>query len=206
MVRLTTGKLSSRKGRVIYADDVLDMAVGKAFEFVKNSTALQELSQEEKARIAEMVGVGAVKYAMLKVDPKSEILFDLETSVSLQGNSGPYIQYTYTRARSVLEKAQQLNIYKEKQSHDIENLTIGRLESLLYQFPEIVGRAVEELSPHFICTYLFEVAQAFNSFYAEKSILNSGEETRYRLSLTNAVATVLQNGLALLGIQTPQKM
>jgi len=204
MVRLTTGKLSSRKGRVIYADDVLEMAVGKVSEFVEKSSSLAHASFEEKKEIAEIVGVGAVKYAMLKVDAHSEILFDLEKSVSLQGNSGPYIQYTYTRALSVLEKAGEKKI--DGLADGFEPVDLQPIEKMLYQFPEVVHRAVDELAPHHVCTYLFEVAQAFNSFYAEQSILNAGTETQHRVLLTSAVATVIKNGLSLLGISTPGKM
>lgn len=207
MVRLTSGKLSSRKGRVIYADDVLDAAVAAAKQLVDENEALSLVTPEEKQQIAEIVGVGAVKYAMLKLDPKSEILFDIENSVSLQGNSGPYLQYAALRAQSVLNKAKQ-DIQKVAivQDVELEDSEVKILRTLL-KYQEVVRNAVEKYAPHDICTYLFLLAQEFNGFYASSSILNASENKRpLKLALTGAVRQVLHNGLGLLGIDIPSHM
>ena len=140
---------------------------------------------------------------MLKVDPKSDITFDLERSVSLEGNSGPYVQYAYARACSVLRKAEDLDY---SGAVEMSANSVYDLERVLAQFPVVMRRAINDLAPHDVCTYLFELAQAFNSFYAENPILGSGSEEQYRLLLTQAVATTIRNGLGSLGIDVVERM
>ena len=203
MVRLPEGKLSSRKGLVVYADDILELAIERAREVMRSNMDKLQLELPEQEDVAKKVGVGAVKWAMLKVDPKSDITFDLERSVSLEGNSGPYVQYAYARACSVLRKAEDLDY---SGAVEMSANSVYDLERVLAQFPVVMRRAINDLAPHDVCTYLFELAQAFNSFYAENPILGSGSEEQYRLLLTQAVATTIRNGLGSLGIDVVERM
>lgn len=205
MVRLPEGKLSSRKGLVVYADDILDLAVRRAEEVMRSNMDKLQLNETEQVIVAREVGVGAVKWAMLKVDPKSDIVFDLERSVSLEGNSGPYVQYAYARAQSVLRKAAEQGVSLKAESKNT-HLSVFELERVLAQFPFAMHRAIAGMAPHEVCTYLFELAQAFNSFYASNPILGSGDEEVYRLQLTNAVSIALRNGLQTLGISAVERM
>lgn len=197
LVKLKHGKMSSRTGNVILGEWLLDEAKKKILE-------AYDISDE----IAEQVAVGAVKYSFLKVGLSQEIAFDLDESISLQGNSGPYLQYTYARTQSVLKKSQKSNGKSQKLTEGI------RLEKeerevlrLLVRFPEIVAEAANRYAPHLLCTYLFEVAQAFNLFYQKCTILKAEEDVRnFRLVLTEKTGIVLQQGLSLLGIKAPERM
>ncbi len=154
--------------------------------------------------VSEKLAIAAVKYALLKSAVGPDIAFSFEESISLHGNSGPYVQYTYARTRSVLAKAAR----KTEKSLSRINLDSEEQDVLrkLIHFPEVVGHAAERFAPSDICTYLFELAQAFNLFYQKAPILKSGEREALRLALTDATGIVLQNGLNLLGIKTVEKM
>ena len=188
MVRVPGAKMSSRLGNVILADDLLDK--------------IKELAAKLNPETAEEVAVGAVKYAMLKVDPMMDVTFDLEKSVSLEGDSGPYIQYTYARAKSVLRKSQipnhkfQIN---SKYQFSNEEMAILRY---LYRFPEVVEAAAQNYAPNLVCTCLFELAKRFNNLYNNCPIL----ENDFRLMLTEQTSHTLKNGLGLLGIAALEKM
>jgi arginyl-tRNA synthetase len=151
--------------------------------------------------------VGAIKYSILKQGIGKDIIFDFDKSLSFEGDSGPYLQYAYTRALSVLKKAEG-KIVPEAKPQGARGLASGSVESLerlLYQFPEITERACYETAPQYLVSYLIEVAGAFNSFYAQNQIIGSDNETYY-LSLTQATSIVLKNGLDLLGIPVLEKM
>ena len=200
MIRFKEGKMSTRKGNTIWLEDVLAEAVKRASTF--------------NPKTAEEVGLGALKYNDLKRETIKDVLFDWDEVVNLKGNSGPYLQYTYARAKSVLKKAGSAKGAKAgsvKSAGSVPTQTMeagkpGALEYMLDQFPEIVARSTEEYAPHHICTYLFALAQEFNTFYNSRKIVGSGEHEAYRLSLTEATAVVLRNGLKLLGIIAPEKM
>lgn len=198
-VRLKDGKMSSRTGDVIAANWLLDEAVlrvKKAFPEVEND-------------ITEKIGIGAVKYSMLKFSIPSDIHFSFEESISLEGNSGPYIQYSYVRTQSILRKAEDIRQKTEDNSHksEISNLESEENELLrfLIQFPYVLEQAAEEFAPNLVCNYLFELSQKFNLFYQKHKIIGSDKE-EFRLDLTKATGTVLQNGLHILGIETVEKM
>ncbi|HKY74196.1 MAG TPA: arginine--tRNA ligase [Patescibacteria group bacterium] len=191
LMRFKEGKMSTRKGNTIWLIDVLTDAVQRASLY--------------NPVVAKEVGIGALKYNDLKRESTRDVMFQWEDILNLKGNSGPYLQYTYARAMSVLRKAKEQNILAETPAN-LDAVEITTTERLIYQFPEIVERATTEYAPHYICTYVFELAQAFNTYYAEHSILQGGEMAGYRLLLTGAVAQVLKNGLSLLGVQTPEKM
>jgi arginyl-tRNA synthetase len=196
MVRLPEGKMSSRTGKILKGEWLLDEAKHYALK----------LSDSEE--IAEMVGTGAIKYALLKNSIGKDVEFSFEESISFDGNSGPYLQYTFARTESVLRKSQISNL---KSQISMESLKVTQQERdilrLLNQFPEIILEAAQRYSPHILCTYLFDLAQAFNFFYQKLPILKAEERERdFRLQLTQSTGIVLKQGLYLLGIQAPEKM
>lgn len=200
MMRLATGKMSSRKGNVVTGESLIKDSMDVVYEKVSN----RELTDQEKENIAKVVGVSALKYSILKSSLGSDIVYDFEKSISFEGDSGPYLQYTAVRASSILNKAHQ------------ENITVGfenvpdeatALEKSLYQFPEVVARAYDSLEPHHIATYLTELASSFNAFYANTQIVNKEDKySPYRLALVESFYQTMKNGLYLLGIKTPEKM
>jgi arginyl-tRNA synthetase len=195
-VKLKHGKMSSRTGNVILGEWLLDEAKKKIVA-----------SYEVKDELAEKIAVGAVKYSFLKVGLNQEIAFDLEESISIQGNSGPYLQYTFARTQSVLRKSHIANV--KPQNGTDYGLTPEERDviRLLTRFPEIVSEAAQRYAPHILCTYLFDLAQAFNLFYQKFPILKAEEKERdFRLLITQSTGFVLQQGLQLLGIHAPEKM
>jgi len=200
MMKFATGKMSSRKGNVITGESLLR----DSMQVVLEKIADRELSKEEKETIAKVVGVSAVKYSILKSSLMSDIVYDFEKSISFEGDSGPYLQYTAVRANSILKKAEPEGLCVGFRDVPTE---VANLEHLLYQFPEIVVRAHEVLEPHHIVTYLTELASAFNAFYANTQIVNKSDPyAPYRVALVEAFYLTMQNGLYLLGIKTPEKM
>lgn len=232
MLRLPSGKMSSRTGDVITAESLIEQVKEKVREKIKD----REFSAEEKENIAEMVAIGAIKYSILRQAIGGDIVFDFDKSISFEGDSGPYLQYSYVRAKSVLEKADpEKNVFSKKSSGLLaslgqtffsksffqdkitrpEGLNIQEVEKILYRFPEVVERAGREYAPHHLVTYLTELASAFNSFYGNEKIidpstlLGAGEispASAYKIALTEATAHVLKNGLHLLGIKAPERM
>jgi arginyl-tRNA synthetase len=203
MVRLTSGKMSSRTGDVITADWLIEEAKKKIYIILKNNRT--NYSKKEKDDIAEKAALAAVKYSMLRVTAISDIAFDLEASVSFEGDSGPYLLYTYARCRSVFRRASLSNLSdlgnlgENPEKLNIEERALART---IMQFPDIVSDAAGNFAPNTVCTYLFHMAQQFNLFYAKHPII--GSDTR--LALTAATARVLKNGLYLLGIETLEQM
>ena len=198
MLRFASGKMSSRTGNVITGESLISTMEDLVLEKIKD----REFSPEEKQNIARAVGVGAIKYSILRSATGSDIIYDFEKSISFEGDSGPYLQYTYARALSVLRKT---NLGVGAPFYLGARLPSSLLERLLYRFPEVVARAAKEFEPHHIATYLIELAGAFNNFYAKNKIIGS-EEENYRLALTRAVSIVLKNGLWLLGMEAPERM
>ncbi len=202
MVNLTEGKMSSRTGNVITADWLIDQAKGKIYSILQKSKS--KYKKEDQDVIAEKAAVAAVKYAMLKVSPPSDIAFDIQKSVAFDGDSGPYLQYTYARARSVLRKAK----IKSEDLSNVGNLTVTMnkeeraVARLIHYFPEIVAEAAQRFAPNMLCTYLFSLAQAFNLFYTEHPIVGN----QFRLALTAATAQIIKEGLYLLGIESLEQM
>lgn len=213
MLRLPTGKMSSRTGDVITSESLIEDVKIKVLEKIKD----RELSEEEKNEISEKVAVGAIKYSILKQGIGKDIIFDFDKSLSFEGDSGPYLQYAYTRAISVLKKAgdnvpetQPVSKLEGALRSDLERppkgpTSISNLEALLYRLPEVTEFSYQELAPQQVATYLIEVAGAFNSFYAQNQIIGSDYEA-YFLALTRATSIVLKNGLNLLAIPVLEKM
>ena len=200
MMRLSSGKMSSRKGNVVTGESLIN----DSMDIVREKVADRELSDTEKDAIAKIVGVAALKYSILKSSLGSDIVYDFEKSISFEGDSGPYLQYTAVRAHSIIAKAKSLDLVS-----GFENIPpeISHLEHLLYQFPEVVAHSYNALEPHHIATYLTELASAFNSFYANTVVINKEDTyTPYRIALVEAFYQTMTNGLWLLGIKTPEKM
>lgn len=200
MLRFAQGKMSSRKGNVITGESMIQ----DVREFVLEKMKDREMDEKEKKTVADIVAVAAIKYSILKQVTSSDIIFDVEKSISFEGDSGPYLLYTAVRAQSVLEKAKKAGIKPRAETQRDETLLI---EKKVYQFPEIVSRSSIERSPHFIATYLIELAALFNSWYAHHPIVVAGaNESAHRVAITLAVRTILETGLNLLGIKVPKKM
>lgn len=210
MLRLPTGKMSSRTGDVITGESLLDDMKEMANERMKE----REMDVEEKKIVAEQVAVAAIKYTVLRQAAGKDIIFDAEKSLSFEGDSGPYLQYSAVRANSLLNKASGLNIFASTDiewTPELEFGTLkwsgGKLERLLVRFPEIASRAEADNSPHSVANYLMELAGEFNSFYNSTQIVNKEDKTSpYKVALVNAFVKVISSGLWLLGIQVPQKM
>ena len=200
MMRLSTGKMSSRKGNIVTGESLLRDTIALVSEKVKD----REWDDEKKKKISEQVGVSAIKYSILKQSTGGDIIYDFETSISFEGDSGPYLQYSYARANSVLEKAAAENILPDPHSDLSE---VFEIEKLLYRFPEVVARSAGEYEPHYIANYLIEVARSFNSFYGNNMIVNKEDKNSgYKVALTFAFTFVMKKGLHLLGIEAPEKM
>lgn len=212
MVDLPSGKMKSREGTVVDADDlIIDMAQ-TARTISEELGKIDDFSEEEKTELFTTIGLGALKYYILKVDPKKRILFNPEESVDFQGNTGPFIQYTYARIMSILRKAastEELPVGTIK-LHQKERLLLKQLQL----FPETVQLAAANYSPALIANYTYDLVKEFNSFYQNVSILgaedlsdpDAGAIKNFRVQLSSAVAKVIKNAFALLGIQVPERM
>ncbi|MBR6493572.1 MAG: arginine--tRNA ligase [Paludibacteraceae bacterium] len=206
MVELPNGKMKSREGTVVDADDLMDKMVEDAREISKDKVnTLQGVTEEEANEIARKVGLGALKYFILKVDPRKNMLFNPAESIDFNGNTGPFIQYTYARIQSVLRKASVLESLESLVSLDPKELA---LIQRLCEYPSIVRTAGDEFSPAVICNYAYALACDFNSFYHDLSILNESDASKraLRLLLAKNVAKVLKSSTALLGIEMPERM
>ena len=200
MVRLPQGKMSSRTGNVITGEWLLDEAVSLAKQKIAESKKSKEGVSED---VAEIVGKGAVKYALLKSSLGKDIEFSFEESISFEGNSGPYLQYTYVRTRSVLEKAQGAELKAGSWMYEPEELVLLRQ---LYKFSDVVVTSARDYSPNTLTTYLYELAQAFNLFYQKHKVIEDGEYLEHRLQLVTRVGDVIKEGLEILGIESPERM
>jgi arginyl-tRNA synthetase len=200
MMRLLSGKMGSRKGNVVTGESLLNDARDAILEKMTD----REFSNEEREKIASDVGVAAMKYSILKQSIGGDIVYDFEKSISVDGDSGPYLQYSYARAKSVLQKAQKEDILPDPHVFPDE---IFEVEKLLYKFGEVVLRSAKEYEPHYIANYLIEVARAYNSFYGNNMIVDKKDKnSSYKIALTYAFSFVMKTGLHLLGIRAPEKM
>jgi arginyl-tRNA synthetase len=200
MLRTPEGKMSSRKGNVLGGGTIIEDAEERAREKIKES----DRDLEDPDALATQEGVAAVKYAVLKQTPGKNVVFDIDEELSLEGDSGPYLQYTHTRCVSVLAQGKELGLSPDASNPPAEAY---QLERLLYRFPEVVADAFEDKAPQQLVTYLTDVAGRFNTFYGEERIADADDEyAPYKLALTEAVRVVLRNGLSVLGISAPEKM
>ena len=197
LIRLKGGKISSRTGNVPRAADLLRDVRTMLEE------KMQSIDIPDKEKVISDIAVGAVKYSILRQSVGKDIVFDFETSLSFEGDSGPYLQYTYARAKSLLRKAEEKGVAVSLSAPLPE---VTDIERVLFHFEDTVARAYENRDPHYITTYLFLLAQAFNNFYAHERIIDDKDYAPYKLALTEAVAATLKNGLNLLGMEAPEKM
>lgn len=206
MVELPEGKMKSREGTVVDADDLVEEMYKTAKEKSQELGKLETLSDEDKEKSYETVGLGALKYFILKVDPKKKMLFNPAESIDFNGNTGPFIQYTYARIQSLLDKAG----FETKELTDsyLPNDSEKDLIMLLSEFKDVVNKAAASLSPALVANYVYELVKGYNSFYQNNPILNQDNETakQFRLQLSELAGRTIKKGLSLLGIGTVNRM
>ena len=210
MVELPNGKMKSREGTVVDADDLIAAMIADAKQTSEELGKFKDMSEEERNEIARIVGLGALKYFILKVDARKNMLFNPEESIDFNGNTGPFIQYTYARIRSILRKAAAEGITIPTTLSDEMPLNEKEIELIqkLNEFGAAVEQAGKDYSPSGIANYCYELTKAFNQFYHDYSILgaDSADEKAVRLVLAQNVAKTIKNGMALLGIEVPERM
>lgn len=206
MVDLPSGKMKSREGTVVDADDLIGEMASTAEEISKELGKLDDYSLEEKKALYKTIGLGALKYYILKVDPKKRILFDPKESIDFQGNTGPFIQYTYARIQSILRKynSTSLDIDQEIVLHEKEKQLLKQLE----QFPGVIQNAADNHSPALVANYTYDLVKDFNSFYQNVSILGADSESEktFRVALSKKVGETIKNAFSVLGIDVPERM
>lgn len=207
MVDLPSGKMKSREGTVVDADDLIQEMAGTAGEISEELGKLEGFSNQQKEDLYKTIGLGALKYYILKVDPKKRILFDPKESIDFQGNTGPFIQYTYARIQSIIRKADfefDANVGLPYKLHEKERELIKQMQ----QFPEVIQNSALNYSPALIANYVFDLVKEFNSFYQNVSILGADqlEEKIFRVQLSKKVGQIIEDALALLGIKVPERM
>jgi len=205
LIRWPTGKFSTRKGDTIHLSDVIEKAMTEAEKIADKSAVNKEMTATEKEAMVEAVAIGAVKFSDLSSDPKKDVIFDWDKIMSLDGDSGPYLQYTYARCKSVLNKTaikEQKNVESYPVSFSGEELGLVRE---FYKFEEKIVEASERFSPAVIAEYLLGIARKYNEFYAKNRIIDQKEEV-FRVFLTRTTASVIETGLDILGIETIEKM
>ena len=208
MVELPNGKMKSREGTVVDADDLMAQMIADAKEISKDKVnTLPDITEEESNEIARMVGLGALKYFILKVDPRKNMLFNPEESIDFNGNTGPFVQYTYARIQSVLRKAQGVQEFRSLGVQELSEKELALIQRLV-DYPAAVRQAGDEFSPAVIANYAYSLACDFNSFYHDHSILNEAdaEKRALRLVLAQTVAKVIKSAMSLLGIEVPNRM
>lgn len=204
MVELPNGKMKSREGTVVDADDLMEEMVQVAQELSQELGKLEGYSDQQKEQLYRVIGLGALKYYILKVDPKKKIAFNPQESIDFQGNTGPFIQYTYARIQSILRRAETCELPKSVSLHPKEK----ELIKLLSPFPEVVQNAADTYSPALIANYVYDLVKEFNSFYQNVSILGEEDTDKrsLRVHLSRKVGEVIAIGFDLLGIEVPERM
>ena len=205
MVELPEGKMKSREGTVVDADDLMDEMEDTAKQMAEELGKLEDFSEQEQIDIYRQIGMGALKYFILKVDPRKNMTFDPRESVDFNGNTGPFIQYTYARIRSVIRKG--TDIPRSTGEQDLNHKEVSLIR-LMHDFPEVVGEASRVLNPSLIANFLYELAKEFNQFYHDHSILSAdtSAQVSQRLLLAEATGNIIESGMELLGIEVPERM
>jgi arginyl-tRNA synthetase len=216
MVELPSGKMKSREGTVVDADDLIDEMIITAKRHTEELGKVKDFTGEELNALFETIGLGAMKFYLLRVDPKKRMIFNPEESIDFHGFTGPFIQYTFARIQSILRKvarqeASTQNPKPETQIPETDN-SLFPLEKelilMLEQFPVIIEQASDELNPSVIAMYLFNLAKIFNSFYTEHSVANAEnlQKKHLRVTIAEMTANIISNGMELLGIKVPYRM
>ena len=205
MVELPNGKMKSREGTVVDADDLMELMVEDAYKTSMELGKFDDMTEEERREIARIVGMGALKYFILKVDARKNMLFNPEESIDFNGNTGPFIQYTYARIRSILRKAPSMTSLSSTTSLSSKEVELIQKMS---EYSAAVEQAGKDYSPSGIANYCYELTKVFNQFYHDYSILNEEDEQKKqtRLVIARNVAKILKNGMGLLGIEVPERM
>lgn len=210
MVELPEGKMKSREGTVVDADDLIDEMIDTAEEMSKNVGKINELPEEERVEIYKLVGLAALKYFILKVNPKKNMTFDPKESIDFNGNTGPFIQYTYARINSLKEKAENagINIPQKVDTETGLNEKEVQLIKLIHKFATVINEAAEEMDPSIVANHVYETAKEYNQFYHEYSVIkaDSFKKAELRLLLSMQVSKVIKEGMWLLGIDMPFRM
>lgn len=207
MVELPSGRMKSREGTVVDADDLVDEMVREAEKKTREKSKVEDFTQEELKELYETIALGALKFFLLKVDPKKKMVFNPEESIDFHGFTGPFIQYTHARIKSILRKEPVEAQVPERSPHDLLPLE-KQLLLLLEQYPEVVEQAAMDYNPSAIANYIYSVAQTFNTFYTAHSVLKaeSQEKKIFRLELCQLTASVIKEAMRLLGIRVPERM
>lgn len=205
MVDLPSGKMKSREGTVVDADDLIQDVVDEARRTTEELGKLDEFTEQERARLFEMIGLAALKYFLLKVDPKKRMLFDPAASIDLQGHTGPFIQYTYARIRSLLRKAESAHVNGGASTMVPEERAVIKL---LHQLPGVLNEAANKLDPSSLANHTYELVKAYNSFYQSVPVLKEEDASKraFRISLSAAVADATKQAMWCLGIEVPERM
>lgn len=209
MVDLPSGKMKSREGTVVDADDLMQEMIDTAKEHTRALGKIEGFSANEAAKLYKILGLGALKYFLLKIDPKKRMLFDPQESIQFQGNTGPFVQYTHARIKSILKRAEELGVELNPLA---ENLVLQDVErdglKLVSEFGARIEEAAKEYSPAIIAQYVYDMAKEYNRFYAELTIFNEENQDllRFRVIYSKLVASVIKRGMALLGIEVPNQM
>jgi arginyl-tRNA synthetase len=209
MVELPEGKMKSREGTVVDADDLMEEMIQTAKKTSMELGKLGDYEEAEKEHIYETIGLGALKYFILKVDPKKNMTFDPKESIDFNGNTGPFIQYTYARINSLLKKAKISGLVctSEKQGTSL-NKQESALIRHLNDFPRVINDAGREMNPGTIANFIYELVKLYNQFYHENPILKHDDKQtiQFRLQLSETTSRIIQTGMNLLGIQVPERM
>lgn len=214
MVELPTGKMKSREGTVVDADDLVAEMISISEQHTKELGKVQDFNEHELVELYNTIGLGALKFYLLRVDPKKKMIFNPEESIDIHGYTGPFIQYTYARIKSILRKAEQADGIRETDLLDgscRDSLLLPLERALLVsleQFPVVIEQAAEELNPSAVANYVYHLAKSFNSFYTEHSVSRAESDCKKQLRLRISVMTanVIESGMKLLGIRVPEKM
>lgn len=211
MVELPHGKMKSREGTVVDADDLIREMKETAEKTTRELGKTNNFTEDESQRLYTMIGLGALKYYILKVDPKKNMLFDSQESIDFNGNTGPFIQYTYARIQSLLKKGEDAG-YSSPYPFSPKNIQLLTQEKniikILYKFPEVLREAGEELSPAIVANYIYELSKEYNQFYQEIPILKDKDRTMVslRLAISSFSGHIINKGMGLLGIEVPERM
>jgi arginyl-tRNA synthetase len=210
MVDLPSGKMKSREGTVVDADDLMQEMINTAREHTAELGKVDDFTAEKAEELYEILGMGALKYFLLRVDPKKRMLFDPQESIQFHGNTAPFIQYTYARIAAILRKADQIGVKTDQDNFSLENLHPSELSiiNLLNQYPDQVMVAGKNYSPDVIAQYVYDLAKEYNRFYQEVSIFKE-EDTKaleFRIAFSSVVAETIEKGMSLLGIKVPERM
>ena len=208
MVELPNGKMKSREGTVVDADDLMAAMIAEARQTSDELGKFADMTEEEKQEVARIVGLGALKYFILKVDARKNMLFNPDESIDFNGNTGPFIQYTYARIRSILRKAEAEGLTAEAVKGTPLETKETDLIQKISQYADAVAQAGKDFSPSGIATYCYELTKQFNQFYHDYSILNAETEElkKQRLLIARNVAKTIKNAMTLLGIEVPERM